>query len=95
MHGDVALVEELRQRIFPNSRLKGPANLLILPNLDAANIAYNLIKAMANGLSVGPILIGPAKPAHILTHSVTARDIVNMSTVAVVDAQDQADSLKP
>jgi malate dehydrogenase (oxaloacetate-decarboxylating)(NADP+) len=95
MRGDVALVEELRQRIFPNSRLKGPANLLILPNLDAANIAYNLIKAMANGLSVGPILIGPTKPAHILTPSVTARDIVNMSTVAVVDAQDHADSLKP
>ena len=95
MHGDVALDEELRQRIFPNSRLKGSANLLILPNLDAANIAYNLIKAMANGLAVGPILIGPAKPAHILTPSVTARDIVNMSAVAVVDAQDHADSPKP
>jgi malate dehydrogenase (oxaloacetate-decarboxylating)(NADP+) len=94
MHGDAALNEELRQRIFPNSRLKGSANLLILPNLDAANIAYNLIKAMANGLSVGPILIGPARPAHILTPSVTARGIVNMSAVAVVDAQDRADSLK-
>ncbi|MEJ2121632.1 MAG: NADP-dependent malic enzyme [Alphaproteobacteria bacterium] len=94
MHGDVALNEELRQRIFPNSRLKGSANLLILPNLDAANIAYNLIKTMANGLAVGPILIGPAKPAHILTPSVTARDIVNMSAVAVVDAQDHVDSLR-
>jgi malate dehydrogenase (oxaloacetate-decarboxylating)(NADP+) len=94
MHGDAALNEELRQRIFPNSRLKGSANLLILPNLDAANIAYNLIKAMANGLSVGPILIGLARPAHILTPSVTARGIVNMSAVAVVDAQDRADSLK-
>ncbi|MEE9480991.1 MAG: NADP-dependent malic enzyme [Kiloniellales bacterium] len=94
MHGDAALNEELRQRIFPNSRLKGSANLLILPNLDAANIAYNLIKAMANGLSVGPILIGLARPAHILTPSVTARGIVNMSAVAVVDTQDRADSLK-
>jgi malate dehydrogenase (oxaloacetate-decarboxylating)(NADP+) len=94
MHGDMALNEELRQRIFPNSRLKGSANLLILPNLDAANIAYNLIKAMANGHTVGPILIGPAKPAHILTPSVTARDIVNMSAVAVVDAQDHVDSLR-
>ncbi|MEE8227115.1 MAG: NADP-dependent malic enzyme [Kiloniellales bacterium] len=94
MHGDAALNEELRQRIFPNSRLKGSANLLILPNLDAANIAYNLIKAMANGLSVGPILIGLARPAHILTPSVTARGIVNMSAVVVVDTQDRADSLK-
>ncbi len=94
MHGDAALNEELRQRIFPNSRLKGSANLLILPNLDAANIAYNLIKAMANGLSVGPILIGLARPAHILTPSVTARGIVNMSALAVVDTQDRADSLK-
>ncbi len=94
MHGDAALNEELRQRIFPNSRLKGSANLLILPNLDAANIAYNHIKAMGNGLSVGPILIGLARPAHILTPSVTARGIVNMSAVAVVDAQDRADALK-
>ncbi|MDX1423273.1 MAG: NADP-dependent malic enzyme [Kiloniellales bacterium] len=90
MHADAALDETIRNRIFPNSRLKGSANLLIFPNLDAANIAYNLAKSLGNGLSVGPILIGLAKPAHVLTSSVTARGIVNMSAVAVVDAQDRA-----
>ncbi|HSR71758.1 MAG TPA: NADP-dependent malic enzyme [Kiloniellales bacterium] len=89
MHADAALVEELRQRIFPNSRLSGQANLLILPNLDAANIALNLVRALGEGLSVGPILIGTRAPAHILTQSVTARGVVNMSAVAVVDAQDR------
>jgi malate dehydrogenase (oxaloacetate-decarboxylating)(NADP+) len=90
MHADAALDETIRNRVFPNSRLKGPANLLIFPNLDAANISYNLAKSLGNGLSVGPILIGLAKPAHVLTSSVTARGIVNMSAVAVVDAQDRA-----
>jgi len=90
MHADAALDETIRNRIFPNSRLKGSANLLIFPNLDAANIAYNLAKSLGNGLSVGPILIGLDKPAHVLTSSVTARGIVNMSAVAVVDAQDRA-----
>jgi malate dehydrogenase (oxaloacetate-decarboxylating)(NADP+) len=90
MHADAALDETIRNRIFPNSRLKGSANLLIFPNLDAANIAYNLAKSLGNGLSVGPILLGVAKPAHVLTSSVTARGIVNMSAVAVVDAQDRA-----
>jgi malate dehydrogenase (oxaloacetate-decarboxylating)(NADP+) len=90
MHADVALDETIRDRVFPNSRLKGPANLLIFPNLDAANISYNLAKSLGAGLSVGPILVGLAKPAHVLTSSVTARGIVNMSAVAVVDAQDRA-----
>jgi malate dehydrogenase (oxaloacetate-decarboxylating)(NADP+) len=90
MHADAALDEVVRNRIFPNSRLKGSANLLIFPNLDAANISYNLTKSLGNGLSVGPILIGLAKPAHVLTASVTARGIVNMSAVAVVDAEDRA-----
>ncbi len=90
MHADVALDETIRNRVFPNSRLKGSANLLIFPNLDAANISYNLAKSLGNGLSVGPILVGLAKPAHVLTSSVTARGIVNMSAVAVVDAQDRA-----
>jgi len=76
-------------RVFPNSRLKDAANLLILPTLDAANIAFNLVKALGEGLPVGPILIGTARPAHILTPSVTARGVVNMSAVAVVDAQDR------
>jgi malate dehydrogenase (oxaloacetate-decarboxylating)(NADP+) len=90
MHADAALSEEIRTRIFPNSRLKDAANLLILPSLDAANIAFNLVKALGDGLPVGPILIGTAKPAHVLTPSVTARGVVNMSAVAVVDAQDRA-----
>ena len=90
MHADAALSEAVRARIFPDSRLTGRANLLVLPNLDAANIAFNLVKALGEGLSVGPILIGTAAPAHILTPSVTARGVVNMSAVAVVDAQDRA-----
>ncbi len=90
MHADAALNEAVRKRMFPDSRLTGRANLLIMPNLDAANIAFNLVKALGEGLSVGPILIGTTAPAHILTHSVTARGVVNMSAVAVVDAQDRA-----
>ncbi|MFQ5775983.1 MAG: NADP-dependent malic enzyme [Kiloniellaceae bacterium] len=88
MHADAALMEDVRQRLFPNSRLTGPANLLIMPNLDAANISFNLVMALGEGLAVGPILIGTAAPAHILTPSVTARGVVNMSAIAVVDAQD-------
>ena len=76
-----------RERVFPHSRLKGEANVLIMPNLDAANIAYQLIKVLADALPVGPILIGAARPAHILTPSVTARGVVNMTAVAVVEAQ--------
>jgi malate dehydrogenase (oxaloacetate-decarboxylating)(NADP+) len=90
MQGDAAVNEEIRARLFPNSRLTGTANLLILPNLDAANSAFNLLKALGSGLQVGPILLGTAQPAHILTPSVTARGIVNMSAVAVVDAQSRA-----
>jgi len=90
MHADAALDEAIRQRIFPTSRLTGQANLLIMPNLDAANIAFNLVKALGDGLPVGPILIGTAAPAHILTPTVTARGVVNMSAIAVVDAQDRA-----
>ncbi len=88
MHADSALNPDIRDRIFPNSRLEGAANLLIMPTLDAANISFNMIKSMGEGLSVGPILIGCAAPAHILTPSVTSRGVVNMSAVAVVDAQD-------
>jgi malate dehydrogenase (oxaloacetate-decarboxylating)(NADP+) len=89
MHADAALDPELRATIFPDSKLQGPANLLIMPTLDAANIAYNTIKMLGDGLSVGPILVGAAKPAHVLTPSVTARGIVNMTALAVVDAQIQ------
>jgi malate dehydrogenase (oxaloacetate-decarboxylating)(NADP+) len=91
MHADAALSEEIRKRIFPNSKLAGRANLLIMPTLDAANIAFNMLKVLGDGLSVGPILLGAALPAHILTPSVTARGVVNMTAVAVVDAQDHGE----
>jgi malate dehydrogenase (oxaloacetate-decarboxylating)(NADP+) len=87
MHSDAALVEDTRARFYPASRLKGSANLLIMPSLDAANISYNLLKELGEGQPVGPILLGMAKPIHILTPSVTSRGIVNMSALAVVDAQ--------
>ncbi|NVK17894.1 MAG: NADP-dependent malic enzyme [Methylocystaceae bacterium] len=87
MHSDAALSEQIRNNIFPNSRLRGSANLLIMPNLDSANIAYNLVKMTADGLPVGPLLLGAAKPGHILSPSATVRAVVNVSAVAVVDAQ--------
>ncbi|MBL6931448.1 MAG: NADP-dependent malic enzyme [Rhodospirillales bacterium] len=86
MHADTALNEELRMRIFPNSRLSGQANLLIFPTLDAANSAFNLVKVLGEGISIGPILLGAAKPVHIVTPSITVRGLVNMSAVCVVDA---------
>ena len=91
MHADAAVSEAIRERVFPNSQLSGPANLLIFPNLDAANSGFNLLKVLANGLPVGPILIGAGKPIHISTPSVTARGLVNMSALAVVDAQARED----
>ena len=87
MHGDVALSEALRSRVMPNSTLKGEANLLLFPTLDAANIALNLLKVATSALHVGPILLGTSKPAHILTPSVTSRGVVNMSALASVEAQ--------
>jgi malate dehydrogenase (oxaloacetate-decarboxylating)(NADP+) len=87
MAADTALSEIIRQRVLPGSRLMGEANVLIMPNLDAANIAFQFTKVLADALPVGPILIGPAKPAHVLTPSVTARGIVNITAVAVVEAQ--------
>ncbi|QWT46382.1 NADP-dependent malic enzyme [Azospira inquinata] len=87
MHGDAALDEEIRLRVFPNSRLKGQANLLIMPTLDAANISFNLLKSAAgDNLTVGPILLGPSKAVHILTPTATVRRIVNMTALTVVDA---------
>lgn len=86
MRGDAALDETIRQQVFPNSRLKGPANLLIMPTLDAANIAFNLLKVAAgDNLTIGPILLGAAHPAHILTSTATVRRIVNMTALTVVD----------
>ena len=86
MHGDAALVRSIRERVMPDTTLKDDANLLVFPSLDAANIALNLIKAMTDALHVGPILLGTTKPAHILTPSVTSRGVVNMSTLAAVEA---------
>ncbi|MDJ0948146.1 MAG: NADP-dependent malic enzyme [Alphaproteobacteria bacterium] len=90
MHADAALSEQIRARVFPNSRMKGVANLLVMPSLDAANIALNLLKTLGDGQNVGPILVGTAYPAHIVTPSVTARGLVNMTALAVVDAQMRA-----
>ena len=87
MHADAALSASIRARILPDSALSSEANLLIFPNLDAANIAFNLVRAVTNSVAVGPILIGLAKPAHIVTSSVTTRGIINLSALAVVDAQ--------
>ena len=90
MQGDAALSEEIRARVFPNARLTGEANLLVMPTLDAANIAFNLLKTAAgDGITVGPILLGVARPAHILTPSATVRRIVNMTALTVVDAAAQ------
>jgi malate dehydrogenase (oxaloacetate-decarboxylating)(NADP+) len=90
MQGDTALSEATRKLILPNSGLEGEANILIMPNLDAANIAYQMVKALTDAVPVGPILIGPARPAHILTPSVTARGVLNMTAVAAVEAQERA-----
>jgi malate dehydrogenase (oxaloacetate-decarboxylating)(NADP+) len=86
MHGDSALSELLRSRVYPHSTLKGEANLLVFPNLDSANIALTTVKTMTDALHVGPILLGTDKPAHILTPSVTSRGVVNMTALAVVEA---------
>ena len=87
MHGDAALSSQVRRGAFPNSRLKGDANLLIMPTLDAANIAFNLLKTAAgDGITVGPILLGAAKAVHIVTSTATVRRLVNMTALAVVDA---------
>jgi malate dehydrogenase (oxaloacetate-decarboxylating)(NADP+) len=87
MHGDVALDAAARMALMPNSTLVGDANLLVLPNIDAANIAYNLLKTAAGGnIAVGPVLLGAAKPVHILTPSTTVRRIVNMTALTVADA---------
>ena len=90
MMADTAWDEALRQRIFPNTTLKGRANLLVMPNLDAANIGYNLIRVATGGVAIGPILMGLDQSAHILTPSSSSRRIVNMSAIVAVDAQMRA-----
>jgi malate dehydrogenase (oxaloacetate-decarboxylating)(NADP+) len=95
MQGDTALSEATRNLVLPHSKLEGVANILIMPNLDTANVAYQMVKAMADAVPVGPILIGSSKPAHILTPSVTARGILNMTAVAAVEAQEQTGRPQP
>lgn len=90
MHGDAALDESIRQFAFPGSRFKGSANLLIMPNLDAANISFNLLKATSgNNVTIGPILLGAAKPVHILTPTATTRRLINMTALTVAEIQQQ------
>lgn len=87
MHSDAAINERMRERAFPENLLEGSANLLIMPSLDAAHISYNLLKVLGDGLPVGPALIGAAQPAHVMTASVTTRGLVNMTALAVIEAQ--------
>jgi malate dehydrogenase (oxaloacetate-decarboxylating)(NADP+) len=90
MHGDAALSSTIRQQVFPHSRLKGEANILMMPNLDAANISFNLLKTTSvDGVTIGPILLGLAKPAHILTPTASVRRIINMAALAAVEAANQ------
>lgn len=88
MHADAALSEETRSRIFPNAAYEGGANLLVMPNLDAANITYNMVKVMGDGVPVGPMLVGLNNPAHVVTESTTVQGIVNLCAIAAVDAID-------
>jgi malate dehydrogenase (oxaloacetate-decarboxylating)(NADP+) len=90
MQADVALTPALREKLFPNSRLEGKANVFVFPNLDAANIAYNMTRMLSDGVVIGPILMGVAKPAHILIPQSTVRRVVNMTAVACVEAQIRA-----
>jgi malate dehydrogenase (oxaloacetate-decarboxylating)(NADP+) len=94
MHGDAALSDEVRRQAFPGSRLKGDANLLIMPTLDAANIGFNLLKTAAgDGITVGPILLGAAKAVHIVTPTASVRRLVNMTALTVVDVSAERGNL--
>jgi len=91
MHGDDALSATLRAQTVPDSTLEGEANLLVCPNLDAANILFNVLKiTVSNGVTIGPILLGTAAPAHVLTRSATVRRLVNMTALAVAEAAARA-----
>jgi malate dehydrogenase (oxaloacetate-decarboxylating)(NADP+) len=89
MKADAALSEKIREKIYPGGRLRGAANLLIMPNLDAANIAVNLLRELGDGISVGPILLGMSKSAHVVSSTTTVRGLVNMSALAVLHAQEK------
>jgi malate dehydrogenase (oxaloacetate-decarboxylating)(NADP+) len=88
MRADAALVPGIRERVFPNSGLKGSANVLIMPDQDAAHIAFNMARVVSKAVTIGPMLMGAARPAHVLTPSATVRRVVNMTAIAVVDAQE-------
>ena len=88
MHADAALSEETRNRVFPNASYTGGANLMVMPTLDAANITYNMVEALGDALTVGRMLMGVDKPAHVVTESTTVRGIVNLCAIAAVDAID-------
>jgi malate dehydrogenase (oxaloacetate-decarboxylating)(NADP+) len=90
MMADTAWDESLRQRMFPNTTLKGRANLFVFPNLDAANITYNMVRMMTEGVAIGPILMGLDQPAHILTPASTSRRVINMTAIVAVEAQIRA-----
>ena len=87
MRADAAIAPHIREQVFPNSKLIGSANLLIMPSLDAANIAFNLARVLTDGISVGPMLVGTSQPAHIVSSTITVRGLVNMTALAIVDAQ--------
>jgi malate dehydrogenase (oxaloacetate-decarboxylating)(NADP+) len=87
MQADAALVPEIRERLFPNSKLSGSANVFVFPNLDSANISFNMLRAMTDGVVLGPILMGVSKPAHVLTPSATVRRVVNMTAISTVESQ--------
>ncbi len=94
MHADTALSLKVRDNIMPNSSLKAQANLLVMPNIEAANISFNMLKILGEGIPVGPLLLGVRKPAHILTSAATARGVLNMTAIACVEAQAMAKANK-
>ncbi|MEO0730684.1 MAG: phosphate acyltransferase [Pseudomonadota bacterium] len=91
MQADTAISPFIREEIFPNSHLTGPANLLVMPTLDAANIAFNLLKAVSRGTALGPILLGARRPIHIVTPSISVRGLLNMSAIAISDSLHETD----
>ncbi len=95
MHADTALSESVRKSLMPNSTLKNDANLLIMPNLEAANISFNMLKVLGEGIPIGPMLLGVSKPSYILTPSVTTRGILNISAIASVAAGAEEAEQKP
>ena len=95
MHAETALSEELRANLISDSPLTGTANLLVMPSLDAANISYGLVRMLGEGMAIGPMLLGMKQPVHILQEGATARGIINMTAMAVVEAQGETDGELP